>query len=108
MPCTDTSAHWLRAAKNAARSMSAIAATLCITSSSLTPVAARIATKEGSPSRSRRRRRGTAHPESFIPPVLRFSASGLPRKSKEMLVGMRQLQALDVRTPTVQGVASHG
>ena len=33
VPCTDTSARWQRAAKNAARSMSTIAATLCSTSS---------------------------------------------------------------------------
>jgi hypothetical protein len=108
VPCTDTSARGLRAAKNAAPSLSAIAARLCITSSSLTPAAATIATVEGSPITSCRRRRGTAHPESFIPPVLRPSASGLPRKHKEMLVRMRQLEALDARTPTVQRVASHG
>ena len=35
MPCTDTSPHWQRAAKNAARSVSTITARLCITSSSL-------------------------------------------------------------------------
>lgn len=35
VPCTDTSAHWQRAAKNAARSVSTITAKLCITSSSL-------------------------------------------------------------------------
>ena len=60
--------------------------------------------REGSPLCSRRRRRGTTHPESFIPPDLRSSASDLPRKNKEMLVGMRQLQALDARAATVQGV----
>ena len=38
------------------------------------------------------------------PPDLRSSASDLPRKNKEMLVGMRQLQALDARAATVQGV----
>ena len=103
--CTDRSAPSLRAAKNAARSMSAIATTLCITSSSLRPAAATIATVEGSPISSCRRWRGTAHPEGFIPPVLRTSASDLPRKNKEMLVDMRQLQALDARAATVQGVA---
>ena len=108
VPCTDTSAHWQRAAKNAARSVSTITARLCITSSSLTPAAATIAAEEDSPISSCWRRRGTTHPESFIPPVLRSSASGLPRKHKEMFVAMRQLQALDARAPTVQGVASHG
>jgi hypothetical protein len=106
-PFTDTSAHWQRAAKNAARSVSAIAARSCITNCSLMPAAATIASVEGSPISSCRRRRGTAHPESFIPPVLRSSASGLPRKHKEMLVGMRQLHALDARTSTVQRVARH-
>ena len=43
--------------------------------------------------RSRGWRRGNAAPESFIPPVLRASASGLPRKHEKMLVGMRQLEA---------------
>jgi hypothetical protein len=105
--CTDISAHRQRAAKNAARSVSAIAARWCVTSSSPTRAAARIATTGGSPIRSCRRRRGTAHPETFIPPVLRSSASDLPRKNKEMLVDIRQLQALDARTATVQAVARH-
>jgi hypothetical protein len=104
---TDTSARRRRAAKNAARFVSGITATLCITSSSLAPLQRELASRKGSRDRSRRRRRGNAHPESFIPSVLHFPAANPTGKGKQMLVVVRQLHALDARSPTLQCVASH-
>jgi hypothetical protein len=68
--CTDTSAQRQRAAKDAARSRSAIATRFYITSSSRPRSAMRSPMTEGPPISSCRRRRGTTHPESFIPPAL--------------------------------------
>jgi len=53
------------------RSVSAIAARQCVTSSLPRPTAARIRNHGRFADCSTRRRRGNAHPESFIPPVLR-------------------------------------
>jgi hypothetical protein len=68
---------------------------------------ARIATRDGSPIRSRRGRRGNAHPESFIPLGLPSPPGHPTAKGKEMLVVVGRLDALDTRSPTLQCVASH-
>jgi len=87
--------------------MSTIAARLCIISASFALSDSEHRTTDGSPGHSRRWRRGTARPESFIPPGLPFPEGDSMGKRKEMFVVVRQFHALDTRSPTLQRVAGH-
>jgi hypothetical protein len=104
---TDASARRQRAAKDAARSIPTIAATWCIISASFALSDSEHRTTDGSPGHSRRWPKGTARPESFIPPGLPFPEGDSMGKRKEMFVVVRQFHALDTRSPTLQRVAGH-
>jgi hypothetical protein len=62
---------------------------LCIISASFVLGDSEHRTTEGSPGHSRRWRRGTARPESFIPPGLPFPEGDSMGKRTEMFVVVR-------------------